>query len=284
MDSRKIEKPTNYVLSSYRPYTKKWLAYDSNIVEMPGRYKNIFGENNKIIYCTGKGASRDFSAIVTDCIPNLDLMEKGQGFYFINNTESNSLFEKSSNISEKIINKLKISEDEVFSYVYGMLHSLEYRNKYSNELRKDLPRIPIVSNYREFILIGEQLIDLHINYEEIAPLDEISLIMSDAPSYQVKKMKYLSRNDKSTIIYNSDIKITNIPEKAYEYIVNGKPAIQWIMEQYSVPNKTNSGNIDDPNTYSAEQTYVLDLLLSVISLSVKTVDLVKALPTLEIIE
>ena len=95
-------------------------------------------------------------------------------------------------------------------------------------------------------------------------------------------MRYIKRTDRSTIIYNSDIRLTNIPEKAYEYIVNGKPAIQWIMEQYSIPNKTTSGNIDDPNTYSDKSNYVLNLLLSVINVSVQTVEIIDSLPPLEV--
>lgn len=278
-----ISNPKNFVKSMYRPFNKKWLAYDNDIIEMPGRFKDIFGENNSVICVTGRGASREFSAFITDCIPNLDLMEKGQGFYFYNNGDSQSLLDNDSNILESIQVQLDLDSEEVFYYVYGILHSKEYKLSYINELRKDLPRIPIVENKNVFVHIGRKLAELHLNYESIGSHPDVSIEMTDNPSFKVKKMRALSRADKTTIIFNEDIKVRNIPEKAYEYIVNGKPAIQWIMEQYKVPTSSRSGNIDDPNTYSTNPRYILDLLLSVINVSVQTVELVDSLPPLEVV-
>lgn len=125
--------------------------------------------------------------------------------------------------------------------------------------------------------------DLHLKYETLDSLNNVDVEIDDDATFKVINMKHPKRSEKSTIIYNSGIRITNIPDKAYEYIVNGKPAIQWIMEQYSIPKKTKSGNIDDPNIYSNNPRYILDLLLSVINLSVQTVDLVNSLPKLDII-
>ncbi|MFP7295381.1 DEAD/DEAH box helicase [Bacillus safensis] len=272
------------IVSMYRPFNKKYLFYQDDVIERPGRFKDVFGESNLVICVTGKGASREFSAFMTDCVPNLDLMEKGQGFYLNNNGESFELINDQYNISDSISKKLNLTVNEVFYYVYGILHSQEYKEKYANELRKDLPRIPMVSNKEVFVEAGRKLAELHLNYENVEPFSEVNVEMSDNPSYKVSKMKFIKKSDKSIIIFNSDIRITNIPLKAYDYVVNGKPAIQWIMEQYRIPNKTKSGNVDDPNTYSTNSRYVLDLLLSVINVSVQTVDLVNSLPPLEIIE
>ncbi len=272
-------------VSMYRPFNKKYLYYQDDVIERPGRFKNVFGEENLVICVTGKGASREFSALITDCIPNLHTMDTGQGFYLKNNNEDLALFADQMNITDSIIQTLKLSAEDVFYYIYGLLHSADYKEKYANELRKDLPRIPIVKNKEHFVEIGRKLAILHLNYESVDPCEEVKVEMTNSnPSFEVKKMKYIKKSDKSTIVYNSDIRISNIPDKAYEYIVNGKPAIQWIMEQYSVPNKTISGNIDDPNTYSTNPKYVLDLLLSIINVSVQTVDLVNSLPRLEIMD
>ncbi|WP_328288381.1 type ISP restriction/modification enzyme, partial [Enterococcus avium] len=256
--------------------------YQEEIIERPGRFKDFFGRDNLVICVTGKGASRDFSALMVDCIPNLDLMEKGQGFYLKNNNGDHTLFDNQINITEEICQKIGLAAEDAFYYVYGIMHSREYKEKYNNELRKELPRIPILKNKKVFVEVGKKLADLHLNYESVSPCEEVQINMSDNPSYEVKKMRYIKRTDRSTIIYNSDIRLTNIPEKAYEYIVNGKPAIQWIMEQYSIPNKTTSGNIDDPNTYSDKSNYVLNLLLSVINVSVQTVEIIDSLPPLEV--
>ncbi|MFI3620458.1 DEAD/DEAH box helicase [Enterococcus avium] len=270
------------IKSMYRPFNKKLLYYQEEIIERPGRFKDFFGRDNLVICVTGKGASRDFSALMVDCIPNLDLMEKGQGFYLKNNNGDHTLFDNQINITEEICQKIGLAAEDAFYYVYGIMHSREYKEKYNNELRKELPRIPILKNKKVFVEVGKKLADLHLNYESVSPCEEVQINMSDNPSYEVKKMRYIKRTDRSTIIYNSDIRLTNIPEKAYEYIVNGKPAIQWIMEQYSIPNKTTSGNIDDPNTYSDKSNYVLNLLLSVINVSVQTVEIIDSLPPLEV--
>lgn len=274
----------NIILSMYRPFNKKYLYYQSEIIERPSRFRTLFGQNNKVIYVTGKGASREFSALMTDCVPNLHLMDTGQGFYLKNNEAKEALFFDRSNISEQIKVNLQMDDEEVMYYVYGILHSPEYKEKYENDLRKDLPRIPIVKNKEDFLEIGRKLAELHLHYEDVMPLDEVRIDMPLNPDFTVAKMRFSKRSSREEIIYNSQIKISNIPERAYEYIVNGKPAIQWIMEQYSVPASSKSGNIDDPNTYSENPRYILDLLLSIISVSVQTVDLVNALPKLKILE
>ncbi|KPH74225.1 MULTISPECIES: DEAD/DEAH box helicase [Bacillaceae] len=272
------------IKSMYRPYTKKYLYYQTDIIERPSRYKDVFGSGNKVIYVTGAGASRDFSCMIVDKIPNLDLMEKGQGFYRYDNSQKGTLIIDTSNIHESFISKLKLSEDDVFYYVYGVLHSKEYREKYANDLKKKLPRIPILEEKDTFVEIGRKLADLHLNYETVEPYSEVIIEGNSNPSYKVTKMKYPRRGVKDKIIFNSDITITNIPDKAYEYIVNGRSAVEWIMEQYQVKPDRKSGIVDDPNLYSDDERYIFDLLLRIINVSVQTVDLVNSLPPLEIVD
>lgn len=279
IDSDKIQ------LSMYRPYVKKWLFYDEQVIERPGQYKDIMGEENKIIYITGRSAKRDFTALVIEDVPNLDMMEKGQGFLKYSQ-ESEGLFTgKSFNITADMRKKLNLSAEDVFAYVYAVLHSAEYKEKYQNDLKKDFPRIPILKNKEEFVRIGQELIDLHLNYDSIDPYDLVEIESEKLnPSYEVKKMKHPKKGALDRIIFNADITISNIPAKAYEYIVNGKPAIQWIMEQYENKPDTKSGIIDNPNLYSDDEKYIFNLLLRIINVSVQTVDLMNSLPPLEIIE
>ncbi|PKC52534.1 hypothetical protein RhiirA1_481277, partial [Rhizophagus irregularis] len=215
-------------------------------------------------------------------IPNLHLQDSGQGFFEFNNS-SDVLFEERSNISETIAKKLNINVKDVFYYVYGVLNSHEYKQKYSHDLKKELPRIPILKNKEQFIDVGKKLVDLHINYENVSPYNQLDIQYNSAnPSYKVTKMKFPKKDIKDKIIFNSNITISNIPEKAYEYIVNGRSAIEWIMDQYQVKTDKNSGIVDDPNHYSKDEKYIFNLLLSIINVSVQTVELVNSLPPLEI--
>lgn len=280
----KIELNNKVVRSMYRPFVKKWLYYDKQIIERPGRSYSLFDEYNKVIYCTGIGAKRDFSCIMTDVIPNYDMMEKGQGFFHNREVDKNEFFIDITNIKESALGIFGLSIEEVFYYVYGVLHSPEYRKSYANDLKKGLPRIPVLKNKEKYVEIGQKLANLHLNYETIQPFTDVVIEGKANPSYKVNKMKHPKKGMTETINFNNDITIRNIPRKAYDYIVNGKPAIQWIMEQYQVTTDKNSGITDDPNDYSDDEKYIFNLLLRVINVSVQTVELVNGLPTLEIVE
>lgn len=268
-------------LIQYRPFTKKYIYYENNLVERPGKYRN-WEKGNPIIFVTGKGAKREFSTEVIDLIPSLDLMEKGQGFYQWHLNEGNLLLEKSDNINGK---KFGLSTEETFYYIYGLLHSKAYRENYASDLKKELPRIPEVKDKEKYVEIGKKLADLHLNYEDVPAYDNVNIVFkSDKPTFKVKKMKHPKRGQLDTIIFNEDIMITDIPERAYEYVVNGKPAIEWIIDQYQVKKDKKSGIVDDPNEFSDNPKYIFNLLLSIINVSMQTMDLVESLPPLEIID
>lgn len=282
---KNIEKKQNAVLvSMYRPFTKKYVYYNPEIIEYPRNFNEILKEKNIFISVTGAGTTRGFSALINKYLPNYHLMDTGRNFYLYD--YSDSLFEgENYNISEDILTKLNISPEDVIYYIYGIFHSKHYKESYFNDLVKELPRIPVVANKEPFITVGKKIADLHLNYEDVPPCpDVIVSYKNDKPSYAVKKMKYLKKDRKDTIVVNKDITITNIPEKAYEYVVNGKPAIDWILDQYQVKVKRGSGIVDDPNKYSGDSKYILNLLLSIINMSIQTVNLADTLPELEIIE
>ena len=280
-------------LSLYRPFTKKWVYHDKALNEEARLYYNKFGQHNLVINTTGRGATRDFSSLVVDCIPSNDFMEKGQGFMrYDNEVDETSLFQNNDNMNQAFADKLGLSLDDTFSYVYGLLNSREYQKKYANDLKKDLARIPIVKNKEKYVEVGQKLMDLHLNYEEVPVYDGVGITTAENPSYKVTKMRFAKKrdekgksvNDLSKIIFNSDITISNIPEKAYEYVVNGRSAIEWIIDQYQVKTDKKSGITDDPNDYSEDEKYIFNLLLKIINVSVQTVDLINSLPKLEIDE
>lgn len=280
-------------LSLYRPFTKKWVYHDKALNEEARLYYNKFGQNNLVINTTGRGATRDFSPLVVDCIPSNDFMEKGQGFMrYDNEVDETSLFQNNDNLNQEFADKLGLNLDDTFAYVYGLLNSKEYQEKYANDLKKDLARIPIVQNKERYVEVGKALMDLHLNYEEVPVYDGVEITPLVNPSYKVAKMRFAKKrdedgksvNDLSTIIFNSDITITNIPKKAYEYVVNGRSAIEWIIDQYQVKTDKKSGITDDPNDFSEDEKYIFNLLLRIINVSVQTVDLINSLPKLEIDE
>lgn len=278
----------------YRPFVKKKLYYSEDLNERTRLYYTKWGESNLAIMTSGRGANKNFSTLVTNEIPCMDLLEKAQGFMrYDNSDKSEQLLIDRNNINQEFADKLGLSLDDTFAYVYGLLNSKEYQAKYANDLKKDLARIPIVKDKEKYVEIGKKLMDLHLNYEEVPMYEGVSIESKAVPNYKVNKMKFdkiknietnKKEKDRSTIIFNTDITIKNIPEKAYEYVVNGKSAIEWIMDQYQVKTDKKSGITDDPNDFSDDPKYIFNLLLRIINVSVQTVDLVNSLPKLEVIE
>jgi predicted helicase len=292
----------------YRPFNKLWLHYDKSFIERPGLSSFIFPNEsvrNYLISISGIGSSKDFTALITDSFSTLDNIEKSQGFplYYYEERQKNnpSLFDavgeseyiRRDGVSDFILDRANkvygknVSKEDIFYYVYGILHSADYRNAFANDLKKMLPRLPLVEDVRDFWKFskaGRALADLHIGYEEVPPYEGVEVAGAESGFYRVEKMRFPKKGQKDTIIYNSKIVVSNIPEKAYEYIVNGKSAIEWIMERYQITTHKESGIKNDPNDWAEEvgnPRYILDLLLSIINVSVQTVGIVEGLPRME---
>jgi predicted helicase len=299
----------NIVLSLYRPFLKSRLYFDKDLNAMLYQNKKLFptAELKNIVICiSGIGGSKDFSVLVSDCIPILHVVENGQSFplYFYEERQkqSRSLFDtdegdseyiRRDGVSDFILERAKkqfgknVTKEDIFYYVYGFLHSPDYRKLFSSDLKKMLPRLPLLEDVRDFWKFskaGRELAELHINYETVSAYEGVRVTGADSGFYKVEKMRFPKKDQKETIIFNSKIIIENIPAKAYEYVVNGKSAIEWIMERYQITTHKESGIKNDPNDWAEEvgnPRYILDLLLSVINISVKTVDIVESLPKVE---
>lgn len=300
--------------SNYRPFIKHKIYYHTSLIERPGLNRNFFTEglSNMVINISGVGSSKGFSTLISDKLMSYDYLEKTQCFplYYYEEKEQvqGSLFDEANEseyirrdgVSDFIWDRAKkqygksVSKEDIFYYVYGILHNPDYRETFANDLKKMLPRIPLVDKPKDFWVfskVGRQLADLHINYESVPPYEDVEvqmpedMLQMDAYEfYRVNKLRFPKKDQKDTILYNSRIVIKNIPEKAYEYVVNGKSAIEWIMDRYQVKVDKKSGIKNDPNDWSRETeqpAYILDLLLSIINVSVQTVDIVNGLPKLE---
>jgi predicted helicase len=186
-----------------------------------------------------------------------------------------------------------LSKEDLFYYIYGLLHSPDYRERYADNLNKELPRIPRVktaTDFWAFSKAGRELGELHVNYEDVpmypgAKIDTGNKPLTDA-DYRVEKMKYGKSKDLTTLHYNSKITVTGIPLEAYDYVVNGKPALDWVVERQSVRVDKASGIVSDANDWACETMgnpkYPLELFLRVITVSLETQKIVNSLPKLDI--
>jgi len=298
-DSHKIRK------GFYRPFCKVNNYFSLQLSHSLYLHKSYFPtkmHNNLLICTTVKGSTTDFSAIITDsfieyslgqCFPLHYYEERDKQSPTIFDAVGDSEYIKRDGVSDFILKRARenygdrVTKEDIFYYVYGILHSPDYRTTFANDLKKMLPRIPLVEKPKDFWSFskaGRDLAELHLNYESVAPYPHVTVTGDDSEFYTVEKMKPPKKGVLDTIIYNSQIVIENIPDKAYEYVVNGKSAIAWIMERYQVKTDKKSGIKNDPNDWAKEvgnPRYILDLLLSIINVSVQTVDIVNGLPKLD---
>jgi predicted helicase len=301
------------VVGLYRPFFKQQLYFGEKFIHRRGQHEQFFptlATENRVICVSGIGGSKESSAIITSCVPDLNCLDAGTQcfplYYYEERAKAApSLFDaageseyiRRDGVSDFILTQARsrygerVSKEDIFYYVYGFLHSPEYRSRFSADLKKMLPRLPLVESPKDFWAFskaGRRLADLHLGYDDFAnapKAEEIGVVVRGAESghFQVEKMRFPSKDDKSRILYNSQITVENIPAQAYEYQVNGKSAIEWVMERYAITTHKESGIKNDPNDWAAEvgnPRYILDLLLSVIRLSVETVEVVRGLPGL----
>ena len=299
--------PSEVVKSMYRPFCNQAYYYNKDLNNRLYQIPKIFPNQNLenlVIYVTGIGASKDFSALIIDVIPNLHLHDTGQCFplyTYEKQSELGSLFAtatteqytKKENIPDSILKEYQqkyqdktITKSDIFYYIYGVLHSPEYKQRFASDLKKMLPRIPFTADFWTFSQAGRELAYYHLNYETIEPyeLEEFKKdLYLDDKDYQVEKMVFgKNKNgiDKTIIIYNSKLTLSQIPLEAYEYKVCDKSALEWIMERYKVTKDKDSGIINDPNHWSENPRYIVDLVKRIVRVSLETVRIVKSLPAL----
>jgi len=294
-------------VSLYRPFSKQYVYLGDKMIHRRGQMEMFFPKHNTInaaICVPGIGNTKDFSVLIVNKIPDLGFHSANQVFplYYYeeekkqvktlfdsNNTDSENDYIRRDGISDfvyqqaKKIYGSKVSKEDIFYYVYGLLHSTDYRQRFENDLKKMLPRIPLVDEPKEFWAFskaGRALAELHLNYETAPRPEGVKVIGEDSGYYRVEKMRPASKEDKSIIYFNSKITIQDIPAEAYNYIVNGKSAIEWIMERYQITINKDSDIKNDPNDYSDNPKYILNLLLSIITISLETNKIVAGLPKL----
>ncbi len=288
--------------SLYRPYNAQYLYADIFFIDRPAIIDRFFpteDTENLSIYVSGVGAGKDFSALMVNIVPNLHFLDTGQcfPFYSYEKPKKGEIFDKSrdgrtENIPDATLtlfhdhyNDKKISKWDVFYYVYGLLHSPNYTTKYAADLKKMLPHIPMHKEFHTFSKAGKALGELHVNYEDAPeyPLTEMAMGSINQANREVVKMKFAKTDketDKTAIVYNNHWVLQNIPPEAYDYVVNGRPAIEWVMDRYKKTTDKDSQIKNDPNQWSDDPNYIIKLLKKVVYVSVESVKIIESLPEL----
>lgn len=316
--------PESVTRSLYRPFTKRWLYFSKSLnhslYRMPLVFPNVEAEN-LVICVSGIGARSGFSTIITNCIPNYDTLEKALCFPLYTYGDSGQDIDDAADQGElidvqepsntalrkdaltvpgldhfkKAYEGVSLTKEDVFYYVYGILHSPDYRIRFAENLSKEVPRIPCVANVEAFWAFsqaGRKLAELHLNYESVELYQakvQCSVPNPSAADYRVDKMKYGKKGkekDLTTIHFNSKIAVTGIPLEAYDYIVGGRAALDWVVERQCEKTDKDSGIVNDANSWATETAnnpkYSLELVQRVITVSLRTLEIIKALPTLGI--
>ena len=309
--------PDHIQLSLYRPFTKSNLYFDSSLNARRYQLPNIFPTSkhaNFGFYLTGIASHHEFSLFGTRLVPDLHTLDSGQFFprYRWELLPDGELdlgldgdivdgYRRIDNITDEFHALMRerygqdITKDDVFFFLYGLLHSPEYRERYAGELKQMLPRIPEVSaaTFRAFTSAGRELFGLHADYEE-AELYPLEVVGGERPPmggeedyYRVQKMRFPAGSKAAdapeSLVMNAQLTVTGIPQAAYRYQLGSRSAIEWIIRQYQVTTDKASGIVNDPNLWGIEHgnpRYILDLLQKVISVSVRTVEITEALPAL----
>ncbi len=304
--------PSTLTRSNYRPFCKVWFDCDYDLNEAPYQMPRIFPtpETKNLLICVaGVGVKKDFSCLITNRMTDLEIVGKSQCFplYWYEDSSEIRSKNKQRSLLEDAPSMVRhdgvsgyalktarskygpgVTKEDIFYYVYGYLHSPEYRATFTDDLKLSLPKIGFVDSsedFKRFVQAGKDLADIHLNYEDVELPRTVKLSgdlsIEDAigkPDIcRVKKMKLVPEEGK--LIYNQYITIENIPEEAFQYIINGRTALGWLVDQYQYSVDKGSQIVNDPNEY-ADSTYILKLVLSVIGVSVKTMDIVKNLPKL----
>lgn len=313
--------------SLYRPFTKQWLYFNRRLNEMVYQMPRVYPDaeaKNLVIQVNAKYDGNGFIALISDLLPDLHCNGDSQCFPLylydqcavIEGTDSpnGELFDAQQGAQPSSASMRRdaitdaglehfqanypdtaITKEDLFYYAYGLLHSLDYRERFADNLGKELPRLARVRRATDFLAFsqaGRKLADIHLNYETVAPypvkIDTGGTKLTNV-DYRVEKMRYGKRGkekDLTTLHYNAKVTLTGIPLEAYEYVVNGKPALDWVVDRQCVKTDKDSGIVNDANDWAVETMgnprYPLELFQRVITVSLETMKIVKALPALDI--
>ena len=287
--------------TQYRPFVKQYCYVDYVLVNRKYQMDSIFPTadcENRAICVPGVGSTKPFSVLVADSMPDLEMISKGQcfpRFRYIQRQGGSILEEKSSldridNITDTALLAFRehyddstIAKDTIFDYVYGVLHSPSYRERFANDLAKGLPRVPMAPNFQAFADAGRTLAELHIGYEtcEEYPLQVESEVLGEPVPEQYRigsrAMRFADKT-RTVLVVNDHIRISGIPSEAHQYQVNGRTPLEWFIDRYRIKQDRESGIVNDPNDWFDDPKDLVAAIRQIVHVSVETVRIVEGLP------
>ena len=279
----------NVRASLYRPFTKSHLYFHRMMNECVYVFPSIFPTpdaetENQVICVSSPRTNTSFHTLMINVIPDFHLTGDSQCFPFYTYNEDGT--NRQENITDWALAQFQthygddtITKWDIFHYNYGLLHYPDYREKYRSNLKRDLPHIPFAQDFWGFANAGAQLADIHVNYESAPKYDGLKYIETPGMpiNWRVEKMKF--SKDKTQLKYNDFLTLDGIPAEVFDYRLGNRSALEWVVDQYRVKVDKRSEIVNDPNRVDQPQ-YIVDLIGRVITISLRTVGIVKNLPPL----
>ena len=264
---------------------------------------------NRVICVPGKGSQKPFSVLMTDTMSDLGFND-GRAVLLsvaipaswggINQSRARFKIdeapERIDNISDTALNVFRnhyrddsITKDDIFDYIYGILHAPSYREEFANDLSKMIPRIPFAPDFRAFAEAGQLLADLHLNYETCEQYPDLkvepitpSLLWEERPEHfrlGKRAMRFADKETKTTLTINEHVCLSGIPEEAHRYAVNGRTPLEWFIDRYKIKKDTDSGIINDPNGWFENPRYLTIAIARIVYVSVESTKIIENLPS-----
>jgi len=271
----------------YRPFCKEWLFLERIFIERVYQFPQILPipEAENVVICVSAiGSNKLFHCLATDVIPDMHLTGDTQCFPYYTYAGDGS--NRRENITDWALGQFQarygaeVTKWDIFQYVYGILHHPQYRERYAENLKRDLPHIPLLNRKEAFQLcvrVGRELMHLHLHYEQAQEDQKVELLENrDVPfSWRVEKMRLST--DRRVVVVNESLRLGPIPPECFAYRLGNRSALEWVLDQYQVSEDKRSGIVSDPNRIGDEEDYIVRLLRRVVTVSVETVRLVNEL-------
>ena len=297
--------------TAYRSFVKTNCYADYIFANCKYQQDLIFPDGsseNRVICVPGVGSNKPFSVLMTDIIPDIQLMFNGQCFPrwqyprpadASNTTGTFRGFdeapERIDNISDTALNALRnhyrddsITKDAIFDYIYAILHAPSYQDEFANDLSKMIPRIPFAPDFRAFAEAGQRLADLHLNYDTCEQYPDLkvepitpSLLWEEKPEHfrlGTRAMRFADKETKTTLTINEHVCLSGIPEEAHRYVVNGRTPLEWFIDRYKIKQDPNSGILNDPNGWFENPRDLITAIARIVHVSVESTKIIESLP------
>ena len=292
----------NVLAASYRPFVKQFLYVDPALSHLPGIKRTMFPDadsDNRAICVPGIGSTAPFSVLMLDAMPDLEFVSKGQWFPRYRYQQPadgqgqlpgiQASLERIDNITDTALRQFRIhysdstiTKDAIFDYVYGVLHAPGYRERFANDLTKELPRIPFAS-FHTFATAGRELAALHLGYEhcEEYPLD---LVFAKPGEPRPEHFQLGTRamrfddDEKTELIVNDHLRLRNIPVAAHRYHVNGRTPLEWFIDRYRIKQDKESRIVNDPNGWFDDPRDLIAAIRRIVHVSVESARIIESLP------